>query len=247
MIKVSVITLCKNNAATISSALQSYKEQDYPNKEHIVVDGASTDSTLNIVKQYSPDIVVSEPDEGIYYAANKGIRLAQGDVIVFLHADDVFGSPTVLSQMISTMESNNTDSVYADLEYVDRSNPSKVIRYWHSDTFSINKLKYGWMPPHPTFFVKKSIYEKFGSFNTTLKIAADYDLMLRFLHQAKISVAYCPIVAIKMRVGGISNRSLSNIIKKMREDLYAARKNKVGGFFTLIMKNLRKVTQFFQH
>ncbi|MBO4372897.1 MAG: glycosyltransferase [Bacteroidales bacterium] len=247
MIKVSVITLCKNNAATISSALQSYREQDYPNKEHIVVDGASTDDTLNIVKQFCPDIVVSEPDNGMYFAANKGIKLATGDVIAFLHADDVFASSTVLSQMISAMESDNTDSVFADLEYVDRANPEKIIRYWHSDTFSQKKLKYGWMPPHPTFFVKKCIYEQFGSFNTSLKIAADYDLMLRFLHQAKISVTYCPIVAVKMRVGGISNRSVSNIIKKMREDLYAARKNKVGGFFTLIMKNLRKVKQFFKH
>lgn len=245
MLKISVITLCKNNQDTIADAMQSFANQDYNYKEHIVIDGASTDSTLQIVKSYNPDILVSEPDKGMYYAANKGIDLATGDVIAFLHADDLFATNDVLSKMAALIESSASDSAYANLVYVDRRQPDKVIRYWHSGVYKFNTLKFGWMPPHPTFFVKTEIYRRYGKFDTSYTIAADYDIMLRFLCSARISAAYCDCVTVKMRVGGISNKSLSNIWRKMRDDYRAARKNSAGGIITVIFKNLRKIKQLF--
>ncbi len=245
MLKISVITLCKNNETTIADAMQSFQMQEYPNKEHVVIDGASTDNTLYIIKQFDPDILKSEPDQGMYFAANKGIALATGDIIAFLHADDIFASNNVLSQMVSAIEQENSDAAYADLEYVAKENVDKVVRYWHSGEFKPKRLKYGWMPPHPTFFAKKKAYESYGVFDTSYRIAADYDLMMRFLSKPNFKVSYCPITTVKMRTGGISNRSAKNILNKMLEDLRAARSNKIGGLFTLIFKNLRKVGQFF--
>lgn len=245
MLKISVITLCKNNEATIADAMRSFQMQDYPNKEHIVIDGASTDNTLYIIKQFNPDILQSEPDQGMYYAANKGISLATGDIIAFLHADDIFASNNVLSKMVSAIEQENSDAAYADLEYVAKENVDKVVRYWHSGEFKPKRLKYGWMPPHPTFFAQKTAYESYGVFDTSYRIAADYDLMMRFVSKPGFKLTYCPITAVKMRTGGISNRSFRNICQKMREDLRAARTNKIGGIVTLIFKNLRKLGQFF--
>ena len=246
MIKISVITLCKNNEDTIADAMQSFRCQDYPHKEHIIIDGVSTDNTLNIVRQFLPDILVSEPDCGMYFAANKGISIATGDVIAFLHADDIFAAPNVLTKMAETIEQNNSQAAYADLCYVSKDNTDHIVRYWQAGKFSFKRLKYGWMPPHPTFFAKKSAYLQYGDFDTAFKIAADYDLMLRFLSKPDFNVSYCPITAVKMRVGGISNRSASNIAIKLKEDLHAARKNQIGGIVTLIFKNLRKINQFFK-
>lgn len=246
MLKISVITLCKNNEDTIADAMRSFQQQDYPHKEHVVIDGASTDNTLYILKQFNPDILKSEPDPGMYFAANKGIELATGDIIAFLHADDFFADHEVLSRMASIMEQNNADAAYADLCYVSKTNTDHTIRYWQAGEFAYKRLKFGWMPPHPTFFVKKDIYQKYGGFDTSYKIAADYDLMMRFLSKPEIHVAYCPTTTVKMRVGGISNRSASNITIKLKEDLRAARRNHIGGFFTLIFKNLRKISQFFK-
>ena len=244
MIKVSVITVCRNNQSTIADAMRSFLSQDYPCKEHVVIDGASTDNTLEIVKQFSPEILVSEPDDGMYYAVNKGIALASGDVVALLHADDVFASDNVISQMVKSMGNASSDTAYADLVYVDGNNPDKIVRYWQSGVFTKKKLSYGWMPPHPTFFVKRSVYQQFGVFDTSFKIAADYDIMLRFL-SGGVSTVYCPIVAVKMRTGGLSNGSFGNILRKMREDITAARKNSVGGVFTITFKNLRKIKQLF--
>lgn len=246
MLKISVITLCKNNEDTIADAMRSFQLQDYPHKEHIIIDGASTDNTLNIIKQFTPEILKSEPDSGMYFAANKGIALSTGDIIAFLHADDFFADNQVLSRMVSLMEQNNADAAYADLCYVSKNNTNHTIRYWQAGEFSQKRLKYGWMPPHPTFFVKKSVYQTYGDFDTSYKIAADYDIMMRFLSKPEIRVAYCPTTTVKMRVGGISNRSASNITIKIKEDLRAARSNKIGGVFTLIFKNLRKINQFFK-
>lgn len=246
MIKISVITLCKNNENTIADAMQSFNSQDYPHKEHIIIDGVSTDNTLQIVSRFSPDILISEPDNGMYYAANKGISLATGDVIAFLHADDIFASPNVLSKMAETIEQNDVQAAYADLCYVSKDNTNHIVRYWQAGKFAFKRLKYGWMPPHPTFFAKKSAYQQYGVFDTSFKIAADYDLMLRFLSKPNFKVAYCPITAVKMRVGGISNRSASNIAIKLKEDLRAAHKNQIGGIITLVFKNLRKINQFFK-
>jgi len=227
--------------------MDSVLSQTYTNIEYIIIDGGSTDDTVNIIKSYQDRIAVfiSEPDKGIYDGLNKGIKLATGDVIGFLHSDDLYENNTVIEQVAKAFMENEIDSVYGDLTYVNKSDPTKVIRYWKSGEFVLKKLRCGWMPPHPTFFVKRTIYQQHGKFDTSFKIAADYDLMLRFLSKYKISTYYIPNVLIKMRVGGESNKSLKNVIRKSMEDLQAMKNNNMsGGGFSLINKNLSKLQQF---
>ncbi len=244
--KISIITATFNSEKTIRSTLQSVDNQTYKNIEHIVIDGKSTDKTLEIVAKFSSvSKVISEKDSGVYFALNKGIKKASGDVIGFLHADDFFANDLILEKIAEKFKDTNADILYADLDYVAFENHKKIIRHWKSGDFSFKKLKKGWMPPHPTFYVKKSIYDRLGYFDTSFSIAADYDLMLRFLSDKTLKVVYLPEVTVKMRVGGISNRNLKNILQKSREDLRAMKKNHVGNFFTLIMKNLQKIPQFF--
>ena len=245
--KISIITATFNSESTIETAIQSVANQTYSEIEHIIIDGGSTDNTLSIIEQNKAKIskVISEPDEGIYDALNKGIKLATGNLIAFLHADDFYANENSIKNSIELLKNKNTDSVYADLQYVSKDDVTKVVRNWVSGDFSYNQLKKGWMPPHPTFIVKKEAYEKYGYFNTNFKIAADYDLVLRFLGEHKISTTYLPEIIIKMRVGGASNRSLKNIIQKSKEDLKALRTNKVGGIFSLFYKNISKIPQFF--
>ena len=244
--KISIITATFNSEKTICSTLQSVDNQTYKNIEHIVIDGKSTDKTLEIVAKFSSvSKVISEKDSGVYFALNKGIKKASGDVIGFLHADDFFANDLILEKIAEKFKDTNADILYADLDYVAFENQKKIIRHWKSGDFSFKKLKKGWMPPHPTFYVKKSIYDRLGYFDTSFSIAADYDLMLRFLSDKTLKVVYLPEVTVKMRVGGISNRNLKNILQKSREDLRAMKKNHVGNFFTLIMKNLQKIPQFF--
>jgi glycosyltransferase len=245
-VKISIITATFNSEKTICSTLQSVDNQTYKNIEHIVIDGKSTDKTLEIVAKFSSvSKVISEKDSGVYFALNKGIKKASGDVIGFLHADDFFANDLILEKIAEKFKDTNADILYADLDYVAFENQKKIIRHWKSGDFSFKKLKKGWMPPHPTFYVKKSIYDRLGYFDTSFSIAADYDLMLRFLSDKTLKVVYLPEVTVKMRVGGISNRNLKNILQKSREDLRAMKKNHVGNFFTLIMKNLQKIPQFF--
>lgn len=242
--KISVITVCYNSEDNIETCLKSFAAQTYKNKEHIIIDGASTDKTISIVQRYNPDRLISERDNGLYYALNKGLECVTGDVVSFLHSDDVYGSDNVLEKIAETFKNYNTDSVYADLQYVSKTDLSHIIRNWQAGKFDYKMLKKGWMPPHPSFFVKKSIYDKYGVFNTKYKIAADYDIMMRFLGKYKITTSYCPITAVKMRVGGASNRSLKNILLKSKEDYLVAKANNIGGLFTVLCKNFRKVNQF---
>src|SRR3990170_6546042 len=169
-------------------------------------------------------VLVSEPDEGIYDALNKGIKLATGDVIGLLHSDDVYFDENVLAKVAKLFDEKEVDSVYGDLIYVDEEDTSKVFRYWKAGEFNEKSICKGWMPPHPAFFVRKNIYDLYGLYDTTLKIASDYDLILRFLGKYKISTAYLPEVLVKMRWGGKSNRSLKNIIEKSYEDYRALKK-----------------------
>lgn len=245
--KISVITACYNSAETIADTLRSVTEQTHPELEYIIVDGASTDSTLAIVEQYKHRIarVESGRDGGIYFALNKGLSLATGDIIAFLHADDVFAHKDVLAHVAAEFVRSGADSVYGDLNYVDRSDLSRVIRRWKSGRYSPNLFRKGWMPPHPSFFMRRSCYEKYGQFNTAFRTAADYELMLRMLHVHKVSVSYLPEVLVLMRTGGVSNASLSNRIKANREDRRAWDVNGVKpGLLTLIRKPLSKLKQF---
>jgi len=246
--KISIITSVYNSVSTIEDTIQSVLSQNYPNIEYIVVDGASKDGTVDTIQKYRNQIAifVSEKDKGIYDGMNKGIELATGDIIGFLHSDDIYTNEYVISEVIATFEKYGTDSIYGDLVYVERKNIENVVRYWKSGDYSIDKLVKGWTPPHPTFFLKKECYEKYGKFDLNLTISADYDFMLRVLGKHKISTAYLPKVIYKMRVGGASNKSIANIIKKSKEDIRALRNNNIGGYLTLLMKNLSKIPQFFK-
>lgn len=244
--KLSVITATYNSEKTIVDTLNSMNEQEYQDIEHIIIDGGSTDSTLNLIKQYGHkvSVVVSEPDNGIYDALNKGISLATGDIIGFLHSDDTFFDHLVLSDIASKFYLGSFDAIYGDLNYIDRNDPNKIIRKWLSGEYAYKKLSKGWMPPHPTFYMRKAVYDRLGGFNTSLRISADYDSMLRYFCQGKIDVGYIPRVLLNMKVGGESNRSISNMIKKSKEDLLVIKHHKVGGLITLLNKNLTKIPQF---
>ncbi len=245
--KVTVITAAYNSASTIRDTLDSVLGQDYSDLEYVVIDGASKDETLTIIKSYSNRIstIISEPDRGIYDAINKGIRAATGDIIAILHADDVFAHAHVLSHVVQKMESGNVDAVYGDLLYVQRDNLEKVVRHWKSGTYRHGLFLKGWMPPHPSFFLKRGCYEQYGLYTDKLVSAADYELMLRMLHKHRVSVAYLPEVLVRMRVGGVSNRSFKNRIRANREDREAWRMNGLHpGLLTLIRKPLSKLKQF---
>lgn len=246
MIKVSIITAVYNNHETVSAALDSALGQLDACLELVVIDGGSTDGTLDILRSYAGrlDVLVSEPDCGIYDALNKGIRHASGDVVGFLHSDDLFADPGVVSRIAAAFADTAVTAVYGDLHYVRKDNPEQVVRHWCSGGFSGRRLGWGWMPPHPTLYVRREVYEQYGLFDTSFRIAADYDFILRLLSEGGVGVRYIPEVLVKMRVGGASNRSLRNIVRKSSEDLRALRRNGVGGLGALMWKNLSKLPQF---
>ncbi|WP_243751599.1 glycosyltransferase family 2 protein [Niastella caeni] len=246
MMKISIITATYNSAATVRDTLACIASQEYPNIEHLVVDGLSKDNTLDIVKEF-PHVayVISEKDKGIYDAMNKGVKLATGDIIGILNSDDFYTGPTTLSKVAEAFEDPAVEAVYGDLQYVNATNVHLVTRTWKSGTFRKRSLYYGWMPPHPTFFVRRHIYEKCGLFNTTLRSAADYELMLRVLVKFDARVQYIPEVLVKMRTGGMSNASLKNRFRANKEDAMAWKLNNLKPyFFTMWLKPLRKVLQF---
>ncbi|MER2998323.1 glycosyltransferase family 2 protein [Pontibacter populi] len=245
--KVSIITIVYNNRETIADAVASVLEQTYPDIEYIVVDGLSTDGTIEILNQYGDKIsrFVSEKDGGLYDAINKGIKLATGDVIGFLHSDDIFYSPNSIALVAEAFEAKNTDSVYGDLLYVQRANTEKVVRNWVSGDYNRQSFLYGWMPPHPTFYVKREVYQRLGLYNTEFKSAADYELMLRYLYKHQITTTYIPEKLVKMRVGGKSNVTLKNRMRANQEDYNAWRINGLNPpFYTRFLKPLRKLVQF---
>lgn len=245
--KISVITVSFNSAATIGETMHSLVAQSHADIDHIVVDGASTDETLAVVRSAAATTtrVVSEPDFGIYDGMNKGIRLATGDVIGFLNSDDCLASSNALAKIAEAFADPAVDACYGDLVYVDPRRQQPVVRYWRAGSFSPARLRRGWMPPHPTLYVRKSVMDSIGPFDATLRIAADYEFALRLFSRQGTKVVYLPEVLVNMRVGGASNRSLSALIRKSREDLGALRKHQVGGLLTLLGKNLQKVPQFF--
>ncbi len=245
-LRISIITVTFNSSATIKDTLESVRTQTHPNIEHIVIDGSSTDNTMEIVTSY-PHIVrwISEKDNGLYDAMNKGIQLATGDIVGILNSDDIYSDSNVLSKVATAFAKDNSDSVYGDLEYVSSQNVNKVVRWWKSGGFKRSNFSFGWMPPHPTFFVKLKVYKKTGLFNLALKSAADYELMLRILFKYRHDAAYIPEVLVKMKAGGVSNGSLKKRLKANKEDRMAWRINDLHPyFFTLYLKPLRKVFQF---
>lgn len=246
--KISVVTAVFNRRDTIVAAMNSVYEQTYPHVEHIIQDGGSQDGTLDLINERSGPAthLQSEPDDGIYDAINRGIRRATGDVIGLMHSDDHFASPHVLSKISKAFEDPEIDGVYGDLTYVSKGDPNRVIRYWRAGNYDMSRLRKGWMPPHPTLYLRREVFDHWGLYNTGFRIAADYDAMLRYLVKGRIRLAYIPEVLVCMRVGGESNRSLGRILRKSREDYHAIRRNRVGGLGTLAMKNVSKLIQFVQ-
>ncbi len=244
--KVSIITPTFNSAKTIADTLDSVKQQTFANIEHIIVDGLSRDETVSIVHRDAPTAkCISEPDNGIYDAMNKGIRNATGDIIGILNSDDFYANPMVIKTVVTVFETQQCDALYGDLVYVNAREKNKVVRTWNAGDFNRNKFLFGWMPPHPTFFVRRSVYEKFGMFDTSFCSSADYEIMLRFLYRHKIPVAYLHQRLVCMRTGGHSSASLRNRLKANTEDRMAWKKNDLKSrFYTTLLKPIRKIPQF---
>lgn len=244
--KISVVTAVFNRAGTILEAMQSLQSQSYPQIEHLIQDGGSSDGTVETICAASNQstFLVSEADEGIYDAINRGIKRATGDVIGLLHSDDFYASEEVLAKIARSLSDPKVDGVYGDLQYVSADDPGRVVRHWRAGPYRAELLRRGWMPPHPTVYLRREVFERLGLYDTSFRIAADYDAMLRYLGAGNIKLTYIPEVLIKMRLGGESNRSLERIVRKSREDLRAIRKNGVGGGGTLVAKNLSKIGQF---
>jgi len=245
---ISVVTATRNCAATVAECLDSVAAQTYPHREHIVLDGSSTDGTLAILTAHSQQLTVlkSEPDAGIYDALNKGISLARGDVVGFLHADDLYAEPNVLAQIAEAFQDTTVCAVYGDLQYVSKVNTSQVVRHWVSSHFTPRHLAWGWMPPHPTLYVRREWFERIGGFDTRYRIAADYLSILQMFSQADFKSVYLPKVFVKMRLGGASNKSFKNLVHKSAEDWRALRSTQVGAFGgigALFWKNLSKLGQ----
>jgi len=244
--QISIVTAVYNRVDTIADALRSVETQSYQNFEHIIQDGGSRDGTLDMIRQFcaSSFQLISEPDTGIYDAINKGISRASGDVIGLMHSDDFFPDDLVLERVAEAFRDPAVDGVYGDLDYVSASNTDKIVRRWRSEPYHPDLLKRGWMPPHPTLYLRREVFDRWGLYDTSMRIAADYEAMLRYFVKGDIRVAYIPYVLVKMRVGGESNRSLSRILRKSREDYIALRRHGVGGIPTLLAKNLSKLEQF---
>ena len=246
--KISIITVAFNSVKTIQDTIESILLQDYKNIEYIIIDAGSSDGTVEIIKSFGDKITyfISESDHGIYDGMNKGIKAASGDLIGILNSDDFYPNNFILSNVAKTFVNNQCDAVYGDLVYVRDYNKNKIVRYWQAGDYSALKIKNGWMLPHPTFFVKKSIYDRFGLYNTELKSAADYEMILKLLYKQNISVKYIPMILVNMRMGGASNASLMNRIKANKEDGLAWTKNQLNKpMFIRIKKPLQKVRQFF--
>lgn len=220
-IKVTVITVCYNSERTINQTLNSVANQVYDKIEHLIIDGKSSDQTINIVKKYSHiKKIISEFDNGIYHAMNKGLKIATGDIVGFLNSDDFYANNHVISKIVSVfMNNGDIDACYSDLDYIDQRDNKKIIRHWRSSKFVKGLFAKGWCPPHPTFFARRLLYESYGYFNLKYCIAADVELMMRFIEKYKIKSVYIPEVLIKMRTGGITNRSYKNIWTQNREIL----------------------------
>lgn len=246
--KISVITVTLNSESTLLDNIHSVNAQTHESIEQVFIDGASTDRTVQIAKDNSqkPNVLISENDNGIYDAMNKGISLATGDLIAFLNSDDIYAHHEILSQVSKIFEDGSVDAVYGDLVYVKYDDMNKVRRYWKSGPYQDRAFLKGWLPPHPTFICKKELYDKYGSFDTSFKIASDYELMFRFIECHKIKLAYLPKVFVKMRSGGASNTP-GGIIKANLEVFHAFRKNGYSIHWRAsIMKPLSKIAQYFK-
>ena len=245
-VKVSIITVAFNSEKTIADTIESVLSQDYPNIEYIIIDGGSKDGTIEMVGSYGNRVskFISEPDRGMYDAMNKGIHLATGDIIGILNSDDFYADKSIISNVVNTFVESGSDSVFGDLVYVNSNNLTKVTRYYSSSHFHPRLFAYGWMPAHPTFFVKRWAYEQYGVFQTNYKIAADYELLARFLAKHQISYTYIPQVMVRMRTGGASTTNLMSNWILNSEIIRACTENGIKtNWFKVLSKYFKKVFQ----
>jgi glycosyltransferase len=245
--KITLITVTYNSEKYLSDCIESVQRQTYKNIEHIIIDGKSTDGTVDVIKKYESKIAswISETDRGMYDAINKGIKLATGDVIGILNSDDMLHGDDVLATIAKTFEEQKVDSVYGDLEYVDKEFTDRVFRVWKGKKYNRNLFKMGWMPGHPTFYIKRSALEKHGLYENHYYTAADYEFMARYLYKYKISSFYMPKMIVKMRMGGASNKNINQRLRANRRDYLAMKQNSIPlPFMVSILKPLIKVHQF---
>lgn len=245
--KISVITVVFNGAETIEDTIRSVLSQHHPDLEYIVIDGGSTDQTMNIVNRYKDkiDVIVSETDGGMYDAMNKGIAKASGEVIGFLNADDVYAHDNVLSTVADVLTDKNIDGCYADLLYVRRDDLTNPVRYWRSGERSANAFSNGWMPAHPTFYARAEVYRQYGGFNLNYQLAADVELLIRLMGRYAIRTRYIPEIFVKMRMGGVSNKRISVVIKQNIAIYRALKENGLScSYLFLVRKLIKRVKQF---
>lgn len=247
--KISLITVVYNGEAFLSDCIQSVANQTYQNLEYIVIDGLSTDKTVSIIESNKNHVsqFISEKDDGLYDALNKGISLATGDIIGILNSDDMLATNNILDQVAQVFFKDDTiDGVYGDLNYI-HPFTKKVVREWKSKPASFKDVESGWMPAHPTLYLKKELFEHYGKYALDMGTAADYDLILRFFHTHKINAAYLPSLMVNMRMGGVSNKTIKNILLAVKNDLRALFRNKIPNpFRVLLRKKLSKISQFKQ-
>jgi len=247
--KISVITVCRNAADTLGNTLRSVRSQTHPDVEHVLIDGASSDGTDAIIAMHGAHLaaVVSEPDNGLYHAMNKGIALATGDVVGTLNADDIYAHDDVLRRIAGIFSDPAIEACYGDLVYVARNDPGRVVRYWTSREFEPGLFARGWLPAHPTFFVRRSVYDVHGMFDLAYRYQSDFELTLRFLEVARIRSSYLPEILVRMRMGGTTNNSIGNIIRGNLESYRACRHHGLAVspafFFT---KFAMRLPQFFR-
>lgn len=245
--KISLITVTYNSAQTLSQTIKSVADQDYSNIEYLVIDGGSSDGTQDIIKSYN-DIVsnwLSEPDKGLYDAMNKGIRMATGDIVGIINSDDFYHRQDAISQVVNAFQEFGTQCVYADIRFVRPENLDKTVRYYSSKKFELNSFKVGVIPAHPTFFTYRANFEKYGYYKTDYKIAADFELLVRFLYKYKLSYSYLPIDLLKMRTGGLSTKSWKSNVIINQEDLRACKENGVKtNYLWLYSRYFRKLLEF---
>ena len=245
--KVSIITVTYNSAAYLADCINSVMKQDYNNIEHIIIDGKSTDGTIDLIKDFDNHIAkwTSETDRGMYDAINKGIKLATGDIIGILNSDDMFASEDVISEIVKSFKEYQLDAVYGDLVYVQKSNTNKVVRLWKGFSYQRYRFKYGWMPAHPTFYIRRELIEKFGGYESHYFTAADYEFMARYLYYHRISARYLPKLIVKMRTGGQSNNTIKSRLRANRRDYLAMKRNRIP--FPLLASVLKPIIKLHQY
>ncbi|MHC1704361.1 MAG: glycosyltransferase family 2 protein [Tenuifilaceae bacterium] len=245
--KISIITVCYNCELTIKSTIESVINQTYKNIEYIIVDGASKDKTVEIVKSFNHGIscFISEPDKGMYNALNKGIKLATGDVVGIIHADDFLNNDKIIEIVASEFTNNDIDALYGDVQFVNPENLSKIVRYYSSKWFKPSRFKYGFMPAHPSFYVKREFYTNLGDYKEDYMIGSDFDLLIRFIYKNNIRCKYIPIPFVTMRTGGVSNKTIKNRLIANNEILRACKENGIKtNMFNIYSKYFIKIFEF---